>query len=391
MSGPCRVWTGVALCLLSAAVRGAMWSTAYYPGWTQNTLRATNVDFTALTHVVHFSLVPRRDGSLDTVANVITPANSTNILTNAHAAGVKVLICVGGAGAQAGFQIAATPAHRATLISNLVSFVRTRGYDGIDVDWEPLTPSDAANFTNLIVGLRAALDATGSPKLLTAATATQPAFFAPVQDKFDQINLMTYDLAGTWNGWVTWFNSALTDGGTRFPKGGKSLPSVDGMVNFFVTNGVARAKLGIGMPFYGYVWTAGRGTSTGGAALPRQTWSTPPTITTLGFNGIMTNFFQPSRYAWDTNAQVPYLSVDNAGAASDRFISYDDAISLAAKVHYANTNGLGGVMIWELSQGWRGEQPAGKRDPLLQAVKRAIASENLKSKIPDPQSSIQVR
>jgi chitinase len=362
--------------------RGALWSTAYYPGWSQGVLRATNIDFSALTHIVHFSVVPRKDGAIDTVLNVITPANSSNLISTARAAGVKVLICVGGAGAQAGFQSAAMPIHRASFVNNLVSFATTRGYDGIDLDWEPLMPADATNFTSLVMELRAALDASGSPMLLTAATATQPALFAAVQDKFDQINLMTYDLAGPWNGWVTWFNSPLTDGGTRFPKGGKFLPSVDGFVNLFVTNGVARAKLGIGMPFYGYVWCGGAGTSTGGAALPRQTWTKTPTNFTLGYNAIMTNFFSISRSRWDTNAQVPFLTIDTTGSRNDRFISYDDERSLAAKIHYASTNQLGGVMIWELSQGWRGEQPVGNRDPLLQAMKRALVEERKQQEPP---------
>lgn len=358
--------------LVGSRVSTAMWCTAYYPGWSQGALRATNVDFSALTHLVHFSLVPRKDGTIDPVPNVITAGNSSNVLAAARGSGVKVLICVGGAGAQAGFQSAAMPARRASFVNNLVTFATVRGYDGIDLDWEPLTPADIENFTNLVAALRAALDATGSNKLLTAAAATQPALFAAVQDKFDQINLMTYDLAGPWNGWVTWFNSALTDGGAKFPKGGKSLPSVDGLVSSFITNGVARSKLGIGLPFYGYVWCGGRGTSTGGAAFPRETWTVPPTNFTLGYNVIMTNFFTTSRYRWDANASVPFLTIDAAGAQNDRFVSYDDEPSLAAKVRYAASNQLGGVMIWELSQGWRGEQPADRRDPLLQAVKRAL-------------------
>jgi hypothetical protein len=31
-------------------------------------------------------------------------------------------------------------------------------------------------------------------------------------------------------------------------------------------------------------------------------------------------------------------------------------------------------MIWELGQGYRSSQPAGQRDPLLQAVKQAVAA-----------------
>ncbi len=356
----------------AARVAGAgLWCTGYYPGWTQGYLRATNINYSALTHVIHFALLPQSNGTLDSSANVVTPANSASIITNAHAAGVKVLISVGGAGSS--FAGAAGPTYRATFISNLVQFAASRGYDGIDVDWEPLVAGDAANFTNLVISLRAAMNAANPQWLLTAATASQPGLYAAVQDRLDQINLMTYDLSGPWSGWITWHNSPLYDGGTRFPSTGGLVPSIDGMVNQFLAAGVPAVKLGVGVPFYGFVWSGGAGTPTGGAAFPRQSWTTAPTTTTAAFRDILTNYYQPSRFAWDTNAQAPYLSINNSGAANDKFISYDDETSCRAKVRYAAARGLGGVMIWELSQGYRAEQPAGQREPLLQAMQQALA------------------
>ncbi len=349
----------------------ALWNTAYYPGWTQTAMPATNIDFSALTHVIHFALLPNSNGTLDSSINVVTPANSASLITNAHAHGVKALISVGGAGSS--FAGAASPAYRPAFISNLVQFTTSRGYDGIDVDWEPLVAGDASNFTNLINGLRAALNATNAQLLLTAATASQPGFYAAVKTKLDQINLMTYDLSAPWPGWITWFNSPLHDGGTRFTSTGGLVPSIDGMVKSFLAAGVPASKLGVGVPFYGYIWSGGTGTPTGGAALPRQNWSTAPTSVPQAFHHIMTNDYQPARFRWDTNAQVPYLTLDNASASNDKFISYDDETSVRAKVRYASSNGLGGVMIWELSQGWRADLPAGQRDPLLKAMKQALA------------------
>ena len=68
---------------------------------------------------------------------------------------------------------------------------------------------------------------------------------------------MTYDMAGTWPGWVTWFNSPIYDGGYRFPSTGGLIPSTDGMVNNFITAGVAPAKLAVGIAFYGTSGPAG--------------------------------------------------------------------------------------------------------------------------------------
>jgi len=114
----------------------------------------------------------------------------------------------------------------------------------------------------------------------------------------------------------------------------------------------------------------GTGTSTGGAALPRQGWSTAPSTTQPTYNIIMSSYYQAGLYRWDTNAQSAYLTIDNAGSSSDKFISYDDERTCQSKVSYARNNHLGGVMIWELAQ----DHHANQTDPLLQAVKQALAT-----------------
>src|ERR1700677_1252206 len=73
------------------------WSTAYYPGYEQGSMPASAIDFAALTHIIHFSVIPNTDGTLNTTGNGITTAYSTDLVSRAHAAGKQVLICVGGA------------------------------------------------------------------------------------------------------------------------------------------------------------------------------------------------------------------------------------------------------------------------------------------------------
>jgi len=263
---------------------------------------ASNVDYTAVSHIIHFALVPMPDGTLSTAMNDLRPSYSTDLVARAHAATRKVLVCVGGVDSQVGFQGATSSAHCGTFITNLVSFVSAYGYDGIDIDWEPLDTGDSTLFTNFVTRLRTALTAHNPQLLLTAAAAWQPDFFAAVQSKFDQINLMTYDLSGPWPGWITWFNSPVFDGGTRFQSTGELVPSIDGMVNDFLAAGIASTKLGIGIPFYAVVWSGGTGTSTGGASLPRQTWAAAPALDWLTYDEVMTQYNQPQYYHWDTNA-----------------------------------------------------------------------------------------
>lgn len=147
------------------------------------------------------------------------------------------------------------------------------------------------------------------------------------------------------------------------------MPSADGMLKSLIAAGVPSQKLGIGIAFYAWIWSGGSGTSTGGTALPRQSWSTAPSTSQVSYNTLMNTYFSSNIYRWDNSAQAAYLTIDQAGGANDQFISYDDARACQAKVSYARNNSLGGVMIWELAQDHQGVAP----DPLLAAIKRAFA------------------
>jgi GH18 family chitinase len=198
---------------------------------------------------------------------------------------------------------------------------------------------------------------------------------ASVQSQFDQINIMTYDLSGPYSGWVTWFNSPLYDGGYTFPSApGELVPSINGAVSNFVNNGVLPGKLGVGLPFYGYIWTGGPGVTQ-----PRQSWpaTNVPTFSAYTYADIVNNYYQSNFYHWDDVAQAAYLSITNDPASNDMFISYDDTHACQAKVSYARNLHLGGLMIWELSQDYFPTQPAGQRAPLITALKQALATPSI--------------
>ena len=355
----------------------SFWVTGYYPGYNQNVMPASSIDFTTLTHVIDFSVVPNINGSLNTTKKSITSAHISNLVSLTHAAGRKVLICVGGSSSESGFLGATSGANLTTFINNLTNFVAAWGYDGVDIDWEPLNDNDDAQYTNLVIRLRSVLNGFSTPKLLTTAINPWPKSGAlfPMLDKiqtnFDQINLMTYDASGPHHGWITWFNAPLYDGGTKFPNG-RLIRSVDQGVSSCLSNAIAPGKVGLGIAFYGFIWTSGPGGITG----PRQSWpaNNPPVVSTPTYTTIMSNYYQPSLYHWDASAQAAYLSITNANAANDMFISFEDQRSCQAKISYARNHGLGGVMIWQLTQDYFSGQPVGQRNPLCSAIKNGLAA-----------------
>jgi chitinase len=350
-------------------------------GWANNGhMPAHEIDFRALTHLVHFSLLPNTDGSLDANANSITPANSKEVVRRSHRAGCKVLISVGGWDTGSRFREACRGNVMARFVQNLVSFVADRGYDGVDLDWEPLEASDQEQYVLLVASLRMALDSRRTNALLTAATSWQPTIFAEVKHHFDQINVMTYDMSGAWPGWLTWHNAPVYDAGVSFPGSTRRVPSVDGHVNEFLAAGIPPSKLGIGIDFYGYIWNGGTGTATGGVTAPGQHWQAAPWVhSNVPYHRIMREFFRDSYYRWDTLAQAAYLSIDADGSSNDKFISYDDETTVRKKIEYVRRRGLGGVIIWELGGGHRPELPAGRRNTLLNSVLKEVGTRLLET------------
>lgn len=324
------------------------------------------IDFTALTHVVHFAVMPEPDGSLDTKRFDISPARSSSIVTAAHQAGRKVLLCVGGAESAVPFRSAMSSANRAQFVRHLVEIVITRNYDGLDIDMEPMTNADKEDYVAFITDLHASMKKAKAELLLTAAVGDEPDIFVPLKALFDHINLMTYTMSGAWPGWVTWQNSALDNGGQTFPQSPRQLPSVRLWVDTWLKAGFSPQQLGIGIAFFGDIWK--------GASAPLQSIAGVTVSKDTRYQTVMKYYeSNPLSYRWDAVAQVPYLSIDREGTADDLFISYDDAHSILSKFFYVKNKNLGGVIIWQLGGGYRTDVTTGQ-DALLQAVKYAAAT-----------------
>jgi chitinase len=352
----------------------------YYPGYRYEQMSPDKIDWSGINCVNHFAADPHGDGTLDLNRFQLFPSRIAQIVQLARGTDACVLLTIGGPETKWAFAGATANATvRARFVENIVNTVVEHGYDGIDIDWEPLQDSDETQFTAFIRDLRARLDAVVPGAILTVAVGYEwdtsehkntTSIVASVIDDLDFIHLIGYALAGPWDGWVTWHNSALFNGGERFPRSTKQLPSAEVVVEQYAAAGVPYEKLTLGLAFYGVVWQGGEGTLTGGVTAPRQSWTTPPS--SLGeeyqYHQIIARSDFRANEHWDEIARTPYLSIDKPGAAEDLFIPYENPRSIREKVSYAATRGLGGLMIWEL----RGDYlPNNKPDqhPLLTALK----------------------
>jgi chitinase len=348
---------------LTVAAHATPWVMGYYTGWGQSSLPPSAVDYSAVSALIHFSVIPLTNGALNATTNGLTPANISAAVSATHAAGKKILFTVGGENSQAAFEGAISAANQAAFITNLVSFLKTNGYDGIDIDMEPMSAGDQTQFVSFATNLRAKMKAANPAALLTTTALWTPAAFAAAAAQFDQINIMSYTLSGPWTGWYTWHNAAVYSTGYQFAGGGTP-PSMDTLVKQFEAAGVPAAKLGGGFTMDPVVWS--------GVSAPAQTWTTAPTTSETAYNtvaakyGIVEYDYSNPNYHWDANAQAAYLSITNT--TPNQFVSYDNEVSAVSKVNYVKTSGIGGLIIWDLAAGYRATLPAGKRDLLLQAI-----------------------
>jgi chitinase len=306
----------------------------YFPIWAPASgYTAREVDFRIVTHIAHFSVVPRGDGYIQIPD--WGPFPDPALLSTAHAAGAKVILVVGGDHAEAteGFsQMAASAATRARFIQILLQLVTTYGYDGVDLDWEfPQTSADRANLTLLVTDVRTALGMGRSLSLSAPASDWYGRWFdwAVLVPQLDWVGAMTYALGHpSWSSFSS-HNAAL------FPAGSEFIAVATRA--YYQSTGVPNDKLLIGLPFFRVRYD---GASAINQPLTNRLGGTVnyPRIAALIGNGWTAKT--------DLQAQTPYLVKDDGGGV----ISFDDASSIQAKCRFTVAHGLGGVIIWHLGQ-----------------------------------------
>ncbi|UNK58703.1 glycoside hydrolase family 18 protein [Pseudoxanthomonas daejeonensis] len=263
---------------------------------------------------------------------------------------LKVLVSIGGWGADHFSEAALTPASRGRFTDSAVRLMLEHRLDGIDIDWEYPTlpgpgishrPQDRENFSLMLEDVRAKLDALGREQdrhyLLTIAAADGEAArgleLARIAPVLDWINLMTYDFHGSLS--ETTGHHAALDRSALAPPGSRTTIRA---VDEFLAAGVPARKLNVGVAFYGHEFADVEPVHNGVHqryghyvdALPWRDLRGMP-----GRDGYVRH--------WDAQAQAPYLW----NADTRHFITYDDPYSLAAKAEFVRERGLGGMMYWE--------------------------------------------
>lgn len=325
---------------------------AYFPVWVRGEgYTPENIDFSVVTTVAHFSVVPSADASVSPYAGGRFP--DPTLVSTAHAAGARVVLVLGDdqASTAAAFSaVVADAGRRGTLVANMMSLVVGLGYDGINLDWEfPKTPADGSGLTALVHELRTALGPTRSLSL-AAASSDFDAHYVDIPaiiGDLDWLCAMTYLYSGP-----VWSSKAANNAPLYSTP--DQAASMDDTVAYYLRRGATPSKLLVGLPFFGERFD--------GAQDLYQSLSNKAggDIEYRAIRDLIGNGWSAHR---DDLARVPYL-VRTDGTAG--VISYDDPVSIDAKCRYVNAQQLGGVVIWRLGQDGIGP-PASQ--PLLESAR----------------------
>jgi len=280
---------------------------AYVPNWVNLTTFSQKIDYGKLTHInIAF------ENPVDDAGYLSFNTNDAVLVAKAHAEKVKILISIGGGAASTDKKLMAryfnllTQTNREAFAAKLADYVVTHDFDGLDVDIEG--PSINADYGAFVDVLSKALKAKG--KLLTAALSKGyggDKVPGTVFDHLDFVNVMAYDGKGTWT--------------PNSPGQHSSMEFARENVDYWMSRGVVKSKLVLGVPFYGY-----------------------------GFGNAYRNY----GYVY-SEILAKYPGAENVDQIGDT-IWYNGIPTIKEKSQYVLNAGLAGMMIWSLDNDVPGEK-----------------------------------
>ncbi|EFB22175.1 hypothetical protein PANDA_015006, partial [Ailuropoda melanoleuca] len=355
----------------------------YYTNWSQyrdgfGSCFPDAIDPFLCTHVI-YSFANISSNEINTWEwNDVTLYKTLNTLKNRNP-NLKTLLSVGGwnFGSQRFSKIASKTRSRRTFIKSVPPFLRTHGFDGLDLAWLYPGWRDRRHFTRLVKEMKAefareAQEGTRQQLLLSAAVSAGKVTIdsgydvAQIAQHLDFINLLSYDFHGAWHQ-TTGHHSPLFRG--QADASSDRFNNADYAVSYVLRLGAPANKLVMGIPTFGRSFTLA--SSDTGVGAPISGPGLPGSFTkekgTLAYYEIC-DFLHQATVHRLTVQQVPYATKGN------QWVGYDDKESVKNKVQYLRNRQLAGAMVWALDlDDFRGAFcGGGVRFPLTSAIKDAL-------------------
>jgi spore germination protein len=301
----------------------------WHPYWMGTAYLSYN--FSLLSAVAYFSY--EMDPSTGYYRSV-HDWRTTKLVDSAHAHQCKVLLSVTNFGSKNNAAFLSNKSAQRTFINTLITLLRERNGDGVNIDFEDIPRSSRADLSNFIIDLSSSLRAARKDYLITIAL---PAIDFDYVYEIKQLNkyvdmfvIMGYEFYGQ-NSKVAGPVSPLSSGTTWWPY------NLETAVDEYIVSGITPSKLLLGLPYYGAEW---------------QT-------TDLKFPSKVEKFMRYPMYRNIKKEHGELLCCEDDDSKSMfhvyrdesnryRQIWYEDEKSLAKKYDWVANKNIGGVGIWAL-------------------------------------------
>ena len=213
-----------------------------------------------------------------------------------------------------------------TLIENLIDTALSKGYEGIEIDFEFIPKDDASGYVAFLKRLKAELEGEGLPLFVALAPKTsddQPGLlyeghdYRGRGDVADFVILMTYE-------WGYQFGPPLAVAPIR---------SVERVVEYAVSV-IDSEKILLGIPNYGYDWP-----------LPYVKGQTEAKGIS-NVDALIIALDNGAEIKFDTDAMTPYFNYVKEGI--EHVVWFENARSIEAKLELVKKYSLGGISIWQI-------------------------------------------
>ena len=329
----------------------------FLPYWKLDTTTRAAMRLDLVSTIAYFSIGVQANGYLARGSSTVptagwsgwTSSAMTELINAAHARGVRVVPTITMMAWDYDYTemsgVLTNSTYRTRLVNDIVTMVRDRRADGVNIDFEPVPSSLRSQFTAFVRQVKAALLSAKVGSYVTVDTMAGAATWATGYDvtgltasgAADALMVMAYDFH---------YEGSSRAGGVAPYESPHIFAAADALRDHLAD--VPASKLIWGVPYYGRAWNTTSDALNATVRSPAQSvafsyyWNDGGTP--AGGKVLAQRFGR----RWDATGQVPWFAFQDAGSGGWRQGYYEDPTSLRAKYDLVNANDLAGIGIWHL-------------------------------------------